>query len=304
MRNIFMETSEVDLNGLDQQFKVLALEASLFNDTKELFKSMVSKLSNLLTFSSDKLKELVSINSASGSKYEYKGDVIDFNKLQKKVNEFIKKNDYITLHDYRKTLIEVPEGFKGNLLKYIDYLISKDTVLFNNTLKVIDDYNLMIGIVISNEDSRKSLKDLTSIYSKSKKIRENDMTTVKKWFSKDNNSKGRLSQLFQSKTDIRKLSEKIIKLDKLNSQNDINLINTAIQESIAKLTTLQQSIENGEEISSVASNNIAIGTKEIAMLTENIALHKFHINRIVQTSLNNLYDFFGIITKTHEFKKV
>jgi hypothetical protein len=144
---------------VEQNLTRLALEASIAENVYSIFRDLIPGLSAKMA---DIVSSLNFITGEATKAKEFKANAQNFTSQVRGLN----------YADYRKMLVEVPEGFEGNLLDYLKTLVKHAPIVYNDTNKLIGEYNFVLSSFITNKESKVSLQDHQELYLRAQERRE------------------------------------------------------------------------------------------------------------------------------------
>lgn len=255
----------------------LALESSLYVNVADFFKESLPSVG-------ERLKALVSKFSFTDIVPQVYSWIPSFapqvrNKLE---------NEYLI---YRDVLVQVPEGFKGEFLPYIEELISVASELNEHTNKLLSEYRFVLSSIITNKEQRTSLKDLSENYERTATAREQLSKRLAAYFSNDTVGRARLITVLPRFADAQELLRKSKDLSKFVDQKSLKEMQRSIREITEILELLEKQLKKEEitNISPAVVKNIAIGAHELAQYID--AVVAFHYASIsIITCVNMLID--------------
>lgn len=263
MSKIQIDNSQTNLS-LESQLERLALEANFLANVIDVFKNVLPNLTSHIT-------TLVGSIKADDNSDTIKNAVKAFTELDKK----LKYAEYVT---YSKTLVSVPEGFKGNLLDYIHLLDKLTPEVYNGINETLTEYKAILSTFITNKDAKIGLKDETRFFTQLEKHRLEVVSQLDKFFPADSNvSKAYLGDTISRFTEVHELVTAIKALDKKHVAQNIANMDNKIKECVDLLNVIIASInEKGiENVSGNASMNISKGAYEVAKYVEFVTVFRF-----------------------------
>lgn len=272
---IALNIDETNTLSVESRMNRLGLESAFTSNVIETFRSVVPDLKenivnafNMLTTPKDELAknvdELVS----------------HFKKLEKKI-------PHASFLNIGQTVVSVPEGFKGNLLTYLNFLHLLSDELVREANNVLVDYNMILSSFVSNKQDKLSLRDHTALFKKVKHRREEIMKDIKEFFPDTNvTARSRLIQIcdrFQDLEAMYKLSEQLLKERK---SHNLENIHNGVRQSVEMLDMVIQDVQtNGtENVSGASALNISEGAYEIGKFVELVAIYRTMVDQAILTT--------------------
>lgn len=263
MSKIQIDNSETSLS-LEAQLDRLALEANYLANVINVFKNVLPNLTSHITNLAGSLRQ-------DDNSDTIKNAVKNFAELEKK----LKYAEFVT---YSKTLISVPEGFKGNLLDYIHMLDKLTPEVYSGINDTLTEYKAILSTFITNKDAKIGLKDETKFFLQLEKHRLEVVDQLDKFYPKDSNvSKCYLGDALNRFGDVSELVTAIKSLDKKHVAQNIANMDNKIKECVDLLNVIIESINNKgiENVSGNASMNISKGAYEVAKYVEFVTVFRF-----------------------------
>ena len=270
MSKIQIDNSQTSLS-LESQMDRLALEAAFLANVIDTFKNV---LPNLASHMSSLVKGFKDDNS----------DAIK--SVLKNHKELDKKLKYAEFVTFSKTLISVPEGFKGNLLEYVILIDRLAPEVYNGINDTLTEYKAILSTFITNKDTKIALKDETGFFKKLENNRMDVIRQLDKFFPEDSNvSKAYLGDALHRFKDVEELVIAVKSLDKNHIAQNISNMNNKINECVDLLNVIIENINNKgiENVSGNASMNISKGAYEIAKYVEFVTVFRFKTMQAIAT---------------------
>lgn len=271
--------------SIESHLERLALEANVLANTIDTFK-------NLLPSLAAKISDISGTFSHSEISAQSKNINACYSELKKKI-------DYVKFTEYDKTLVSVPEGFKGNLLDYIKLINKLSPEIYSEVNSILTEYSFLLSSFITNKDSKLSNKDSTAFFSKMQTHRESILKEISKFFPSDSAlSKVYLTGIIGRFADLVPLVEETNKLDKKHVAQNIEDISKGVHKAVDLLNIVIKDIENGNvsNVSGGASLNISKGAYEVAKYVEFVSIFRFKTEQAI-TSVSKLVDQLNVIIK-------
>jgi hypothetical protein len=250
------------LPSLESQMARLALEAGVINNVIETFKNTVPALTAGLL---EKYKSLVVGEDLQSHVQQVK---LEFGKLKVKLphTSFVQAGE---------NLVSVPEGFRGDLLSYVETLSNMAVDVFQEANKTLGEYNFALSAFITNKESKISLKDHTDVFVRVKERREK--------FTDSNLPKLKLKDVVGRLGDLEQLVHGVDKLNVQRKSQNIKDVSAAVKKSLDMLNLIvADTKDNGmSQISGNAALNISTGAYEIGKFVEFIAIYRFRVEQLV-----------------------
>lgn len=267
---IFINTSNI---SIENRLEALSLEAVNVANVIEVFKGILPDLTVKITETLDKLNFYKDNNSP-----EIKDMLSNYKELENK----LKLINYVEKKDL---LISVPEGFKGNLIEYLEVINSLSNKIYPEANKLLNNYKLILASFLTNKDQKISLTDHTNFFNSVKKERENFIYTLSKYQTNNNSTKSRLRDCVNRISDVDILVKKIEIINKVRNNNNIKEIVSTVDEISKLLDTIIQRVDTGDvsNISGASAKNLSEGAYEVAKYIEFVSLFNFKVEQITTT---------------------
>ena len=273
--------------SLEQQMERIAFESNFTENLIDLFRNalpnVVQKIHEVVS-NSFIAKEPDGFFSANAQLKN------DFKSLKRK----LEASNYLQFKD---VLIEVPEGFNGNFVDYLDFQDKVFNTMINNGNELLTEYSFILSAFITNKENKLSLKDHTGFYRKVQTDRDRLTKEFDKFFNVNSDSPlQKLNQIVGRFEDIEDVVDKTIKLESNTKKSNLNEIQASVKKIVSYLDILIKQVQDDSitKVSGSAARNIAEGAFEIAKFVEFISLFHFRTEQSVQTTkklltkLNNI----------------
>jgi hypothetical protein len=262
-------------DNLDLAMRQLALESNVVFDVIDSFTKTLTPLTTKLTDLITSIPSSITGESKSDIRRLY-GDIDD--KL--KVVKFI---------DFRKTLVSVPEGFRGHILPYTALISKHNLTIYQDAVSKVKTYNSMLADFITNKDSKVALKDETRFFA--------DIDREMRAISKDmdayfpntsNSSKAQLGDVLQRFTEVEELVHEVEGINHHFNAKNLETFKDVVNQSVEMLTMVIDGISNGSirTVSNNAARNVSEGAYAIAKYAEFISMFRFKTIELSSTSTN------------------
>jgi len=263
--------------SLESQLEKLALEATVLTNVVDTFKTLIPNTYN-------KIKE--TMNSLTSFSFDEE-QISDIKKEYLLAKVKINTMNYTA---YNKTLIMVPEGFKGELIEYIQLLNNMTGPVYNDLSSLLVDYNFILSSFINNKDDKMSLRDHTVFFNRIKKSREDKTKQLDLYFNNNSSvSRVYLGSVIGRMSDI----DTVITLtDKIKVEHKkCNLVSLleSLKGTIGLLDILVNDSKYLKNISGNAALNLSIGAYEVGKFIEFIVSFRYKVEQIITTVLEFLF---------------
>ena len=259
--------------SLESQMQRLALEAEAIGNVIDIFKSVLPSLLDTLISKFQDVTEDSEIDT-------------DINELKLTFNGLKVKLPHASYMACSKTLISVPEGFRGELLPYIATLSRMAEDVFKEANKLLGEYNFALSAFITNKEDKISLKDHTNIFRLAKQRREKMSSEISKYFPNGTDlSKTYLGTAISRFADLEHLLKEADKLFKSYKTHDIHSVKDSVKKSSDMLKIIIDDTRNNgiSKVSGNAAMNISEGAYELGKYVEFISIYRFRVEQAVST---------------------
>ena len=267
---IYINTSSV---SIENRLEVLSLEAINVANVIEVFKNILPDLNVKITETLDKLSFYKDNNSP-----EIKEILSNYKELEKK----LKLINYV---DKKDLLISVPEGFKGNLNKYLDLITEISNNVYPEANKLLNNYKLILSGFLTNKDQKISLTDHTNFFNSIRVKRESNISKLSFYQTNNNSSKAKLKDSIEKINDIDLLVKKTEIINKVRNNNSLQELVGTVQEISKLLDTVIERVSVGDiaNVSGASAKNLSEGAYEVAKYIEFVSLFNFKVEQITTT---------------------
>ncbi len=252
-----------DTISVESYFERFALEESVFNDVTAIFKDIVPRLSDSLM---NTLRSIKNINNDDIALNR------DFLSREPAIFSKIDKLNYIEIG---RTLISVPQGFKGNFLEYNKTLSSISGSIYSNATQILQEYHVIISSFITNKENQTYVKDYSDLFDRVSGTRESLTADIAKYFDKGNTaSKAYIKDVFNRMEDVKELMNVTKGLFSSHQQANIKSISDSIVTTVGMLNIIIKQMQSQDitKVSAKAAKNIAAGAYEIGKYIELVSL--------------------------------
>ena len=260
--------------SMESQLDRLALESTVLN-------SVLNTFSNIIPSLTEKLSAVyASLVPESDLSKEFK-------QTKQSLSELKVKLPHAKYVDYDKTLVSVPEGFKGDLLEYIAVLSNIAPRVFQGANETLSEYNFVLSSFITNKDAKTALKDHTALYKKIKHQREEMTEQLNKFFPlKGNLAKAYLGETITRFADVDMIVTQAEKLKQAQKSQNLKEISDSVKKSVDLLTIIVDDTRNNgiAQVSGNAALNVSQGAYELGKYIEFVALYRYRVEQAVASA--------------------
>lgn len=266
--------------SLESQLERIAIENDVLANLLETFKTVIPNF----------VSQLRNTNAHFVETNKEQSDVdVKLSTKEKDVIEAARHIDYL---NFGERPISIPEGFKGNLLKYAELLekITAEAYQAQNT--ILAEYNGILSSFITNKEDKISLKDHTSFFERIKNRREELSKELSSFANSTTGvSKAKFKSVVGRMAEIEPLFKQAARLTGNHSAAKLNEIHSAVNHSVDLLDIVIKGVTDGKitHISGNATQNIAKGAYEVAKYVEFVGIIYFDVTVFLNT-LNGVAD--------------
>lgn len=247
----------------------LSLESITVPETTTIFRELLPALSKQLK------------NTASSLELPFKNL---FSSQETRVIKKAKEINYLYIAD---SIIDVPEGFSGELLAYIRVLLDLESKAYGQTTSFLQDYHVILSSFLTNKDDQVSSKDQKSRYDHIEKT-TNEYKSKLMVFFENKNTLGRVrfSSVIKRMSDVPEIIEGAMKLESQHKKNELKSLEVDLNKITAMLDLIisRMQSEDINKISPAAARNLAFGAEQLAKNIEFIAFLHFKAQTVVTTT--------------------
>lgn len=261
--------------ALSREFSVpfglntLSLESITVPETTSIFRQLLPALSKQLKDTASSL-ELPFLNL--------------FTSQETRAIKKAKEINYLYIAD---SVIDVPEGFNGELLAYIQTLLDLESKAYGQTTSFMQEYHVILSSFLTNKDDQVSSKDQKSRYDHIEKTTLEYKSKLMVFFENKNTlGRVRFSSVIKRMSDVPEIIEGATKLESQHKKNALKSLEvdlTKITSMLDLIITRMQS-EDINKISPAAARNLAFGAQQLAKNLEFVAFLHFKAQNVVTTT--------------------
>ncbi len=261
--------------ALSREFSVpfglntLSLESITVPETTSIFRQLLPALSKQLKDTASSL-ELPFLNL--------------FTSQETRAIKKAKEINYLYIAD---SVIDVPEGFNGELLAYIQTLLDLESKAYGQTTSFMQEYHVILSSFLTNKDDQVSSKDQKSRYDHIEKTTLEYKSKLMVFFENKNTlGRVRFSSVIKRMSDVPEIIEGATKLESQHKKNALK----SLEVDLAKITSMLDLIitrmqsEDINKISPAAARNLAFGAQQLAKNLEFVAFLHFKAQNVVTTT--------------------
>lgn len=182
------------------------------------------------------------------------------------------------------TLLQVPEGFKGHYIEYLEWMNRQGFNFINEATEALGAYYQDLSIFISSHDAKQSLKDKTRLYADMQKALENAKDGLGSFFdAKTANALRTMDSLFDRGPDISTTMKLAVELNRKRLTIKTKEITSLTQQIASLINMLVESSTTNKipEVSGEAAKSISQGALVIAHYVEFIGVLLYRMEELI-----------------------
>jgi hypothetical protein len=260
--------------SLESHMQRLALESEVLSNVIDTFRTGIPSL----------LSSIGSVFSSSNNDEQFTQDIKE---ASQKYRDLKPKLAHARIANYDKTLIQVPEGFKGNLSDYATTLLHVSDNIYKEANNVLGEYTALLSSFITNKDDKLSLKDYTDFYKKVGQKREQMNEEIARYFPERSDlSRQYLGTCVKRMEDVATLLDHSSKLADVRKRHTLKDISLSVKKATDLLQIIvDQSRKDGiDKISGASAMNISTGAYELGKYVEFISIYCFKVDQLIHTT--------------------
>lgn len=267
------ETSVIECNA----YKAIALEAEILSNTVTTIGKFFPQFMQTVNAGFSKL------NALSG----FSGDMKSGKMLTSAEKNILSHLANVEYTDLERLALDVPEGFKGNIVSYVQTLLEGFQYFDTEMQKNLDEFYIKVASILTNKDAKLSLRDDSRVYSKMAKERQDENSKVGKYF-KPGSSQATLNYgtCFSRNDDVYNFFMDAHTLESKLKAIDLNVISSKTSKINDALESLIKQVNAGtiERVSPEVTKNLAAGAHEMASQVEYFAIHYYRCMAILTSA--------------------
>jgi hypothetical protein len=279
---------ETPVMGLEQMAQVISLESNFIDNAVFRINEFLPKLGN-------KLKDTVD-SFATDSFGSYDGPKITSIQTQRDFKVISKRVYSHNFLDFQDVLVQVPEGFEGNILDYLKLLNRIHLDIFKEALEVIGDYNVVLSSFITNKEDKNSLRVHSQIYERADAKREQVLKDLSGFF-KDGSDLSRLPlrKVISRFADLELVAEEAVTLTKDNHIKNLEKVKSGITETLIYLDKITSNREI-TQVSGSSAKQLAESAMSVARLVEACSVYAYKVRQAIESN-RTIVDTLDKVTK-------
>jgi hypothetical protein len=279
---------EAPVQSLEQMAQVITLESSFIDNAIFRINEFFPKLSNQLSDT---------VSGFTGERFGgYDTPKITAFQAQRDFKVISKRVQSHNFLDFQDILVQVPEGFEGNLIDYLRLLDRIHLDVFKETLEVIGDYNIVLSSFITNKEDKTSLRVHTQVYTRADAKRQQVLKDIAGFFKHDSDlSRLPLRKVIARFADMEQLTDAAVDLTKDNHIKNLEKVKAAVNETVIYLDKIMANKETSE-VSGYAAKQLAESAMSVARLVETCSVYAFKTRQAIECT-RSLVDTIDKVTK-------
>jgi hypothetical protein len=279
---------EAPVQSLEQMAQVITLESSFIDNAIFRINEFFPKLSNQLSDT---------VSSFTGENFGgYDTPKITAFQAQRDFKVISKRVQSHNFLDFQDVLVQVPEGFEGNLIDYLRLLDRIHLDVFKETLEVIGDYNIVLSSFITNKEDKTSLRVHTQVYTRADAKRQQVLKDIAGFFKHDSDlSRLPLRKVIARFADMEQLTDAAVDLTKDNHIKNLEKVKSAVNETVTYLDKIMANKETSE-VSGYAAKQLAESAMSVARLVETCSIYAFKTRQAIECT-RSLVETIDKVTK-------
>jgi hypothetical protein len=267
---------ETPVMGLEQMAQVISLESNFIDNALFRINEFLPKLGN-------RLKDTVD-SFATDSFGSYDGPKITAVQTQRDFKVISKRVYSHNFLDFQDVLVQVPEGFEGNILDYLKLLNRIHLDIFKEALEVIGDYNVVLSSFITNKEDKNSLRVHSQIYERADAKREQVLKDLSGFF-KDGSDLSRLPlrKVVSRFADLELVAEEAVTLTKDNHIKNLEKVKSGITETLIYLDKITSNKEI-TQVSGSSAKQLAESAMSVARLVEACSVYAYKVRQAIESN--------------------
>ncbi len=266
--SIFEDTDHIEDVGLLQ--RRMSCEGIAISDALESLARFVPQIISNLTEAASSFFSRITGGNAEVSNFNFRKSASDTPKI---LQDF----DFLT---YESVLMQVPEGFHGNLVDYLKFLSNIGDNVIHSATKAMTDYISLLGSVISVKDFRQGLQDRRSFIKTIEHKREEAVKQLSKFLDgRSTTSRLPIGKVMDRFAEVREIFEAAAVLSAFTNSYNYQQLGKQVNEAVELLKIIDDYIRKGEidNMSVQMTRNIADGAYEMGKFIEFVAIYAFHV---------------------------
>lgn len=279
---------EAPVMSLEQMAQVISMESGFIDNAIFRVSEFFPKLGNHLKDSIDSF--------ATNNFGDYDGPKVMAIQSQRDFKVISKRVYSHNFLDFQDVLVQVPEGFDGNLLDYLKLLNRIHLDIFKEALEVTGDYNVVLSSFITNKEDKNSLRVHSQIYARADAKRQQVLKDLAGYF-KDGSDLSRLPlrKVISRFADLETVADEAVNLTKDNHIKNLEKVKAGITETLIYLNKITSNPEI-TQVSGSSAKQLADSAMSVARLVEACSVYAYKVRQAIE-STRSLVDTLDKVTK-------
>lgn len=260
----------VDYSGttIEEDARVLAIESitGTAGGVFEVFSRIIPKAADAITALAEPVSAFLSPSAMVSLSSANKTLLRDLNK--------------VPYASYRDILVQVPEGFSGNLVHYVQWLKKMQHEAVSTANALLNDYSTELSMFLSSVDYRKTLKSHERFYSGVSKQRKEFTASLASYFKKDSvTSRAQLGSVITRFGDLETLFKETEDLkNAVDFRKEVTKMLASVNHASGLLSLLKDKLEDKslDGVSGDMAKHLAQGAYECGKYVELISILIYH----------------------------
>lgn len=250
--------------ALEQLVLQISQEAVSVSDIAALVRTKFTKL----------VDDVKSLFSKADIQEEVKQSLMDKKKSAEYQKVCLQKSSQLQWGNLEHIVVEVPEGFDGEFLKYGLTLEAATDYILRSQKDILEPFYVYVSTLVSRAQARSSQKDLRFSYKDNTRDRELITKELGEYFARGTNSRQKLIKVVRRASDLPSIFKTKNEIGQHIDTYDLEGVKVLvgkIGQMLDYITVMADDDKLGE-ISPETVNSLAAGTYEIAKQVEFISL--------------------------------
>lgn len=254
--------------------------------------SILGIFSRLIPRSSEALKTFISpIQGFMDNKEEAGFKNSEYRETARKVS-------MLPFASYQDILIQVPEGFHGELVEYLKTLTQIHDTLISKANEVVLGYTDELAIFLNDVNRRKALTAHESFYLKIRSDREKAAKLLGAFFKTDSNlSRAKLGSVIKRFGEVDEIFSLAATLEACHRNTKLADLKNSVQQAVSLLDLIHERIQSDDsmDVSGAMAKHISEGAYETASFVELVSVSCYNTETAL-TCVRELAEQFKRIT--------
>jgi hypothetical protein len=251
--------------SLESQMQRLSMEAEAVSNVIDIFRNLVPDLAAKIRHAYEGLV----------SEDDHGAAVAD---VKLALYEVERKLPQVKYTNYTKTLVDVPEGFDGDLVEFMEKLVHMAPAVSKEASAFLGEYNGVLAAFITNKDNKTALQDHTAFYKRVQTRREELTKELRSFFKEGKTvTKSYLGDVLHRFSDLHKLASATDKVNQVRKSQGLKDISNQVKKSVDQLDIVIENIRRNsvEAVSGPAALNISEGAYQVGKYVEFLVTYRY-----------------------------